>query len=145
MQRLYGYTNEQSYRDKAEQTMEVLAGLAGQYGLFAATYGIAAIHLSQPHIQVVIIGEDELADQLYSAAEKTPAVNKAVLKLALNKVVPQYLPPALAKTIPALPTIKAGKTVAVICSDFSCRTPISDIEELNRNLHLSLSQPTLQQ
>jgi len=145
MQRLYGYTNEQNYRDKAEQTMEVLVGLAGQYGLFAATYGIAAIHVSQPHIQIVIIGEDELADQLYSAAEKTPAVNKALLKLASNKAVPQYLPPALAKTIPALPAIKAGKTVAVICSDFSCRPPISDIEELNRNLHLALSQPTLQQ
>jgi len=64
LQRLYGYTNEQGYRDQAEQTMEVLAGLAGQYGMFAATYGIAAIHVSQPHIQVVIVGEDELADQL---------------------------------------------------------------------------------
>src|SRR5437870_3573062 len=125
LQRLYGYTNEQSYRDKAEQTMEVLAGLAGQYGLFAATYGIAAIHVSQPHIQVVIIGDDELADQLYAAAGTIPALNKALLKLAANKVVPQYLPTALAKTIPALPAIKDGRTVAVICSDFSCRPPIS--------------------
>ncbi|HTE90197.1 MAG TPA: thioredoxin domain-containing protein, partial [Terriglobales bacterium] len=142
LQRLYGYTNDQSYRDKTEQTMEVLAGLAGQYGIFAATYGIAAIHVSQPHNQVVIIGEDELADRLYSAAARIPALNQVVLKFASSKVVPQNLPPALAKTIPALPAIKAGKTVAVICSDFSCRPPISDVEELNRNLHLSLSQPT---
>ena len=145
LQRLYGYTNEQSYRDKAEQTMEVLAGLAGQYGIFAATYGIAAIHVSQPHSQVVVIGDDELADQLYAAARKIPVFNKAVLKLASNKVVPQYLPPALAKTIPALPAIKDGKTVAVICSAFSCRPPISDAEELKRSLHLALSQQTLQQ
>ena len=145
MQRLYSYTNEQSYRDKAEQTMEVLAGLAGQYGLFAATYGIAAIHVSQPHIQVVIIGDDELADQLYAAAGTIPALNKALLKLAANKVVPQYLPTALAKTIPALPAIKEGRTVAVICSNFSCRPPISDLEDLKRNLQLALSQRNLQQ
>jgi uncharacterized protein YyaL (SSP411 family) len=144
LQRLYGYTNEQSYRDKAEQTMEVLAGLAGQYGIFAATYGIAAIHVSQPHTQVVVIGEDELANQLYSAAARIPALNQAVLKLASSQVVPQYLPPALEKTIPALPAIKEGTTVAVICSDFSCRQPISDVEELNRNLHLALSQRNLQ-
>src|SRR5437868_295981 len=126
LQRLYGYTNEQNYRDKAEQTMEVLAGLAGQYGIFAATYGIAAIHVSQAHTQVVIIGEDKLADQLYSSAARIPALNQAVLKLASSKVVPQYLPPALAKTIPVLPAIKEGRTVAVICSDFSCRPPIFD-------------------
>jgi hypothetical protein len=64
--------------------------------------------------------------------------------LASSQVVPQYLPPALEKTIPALPAIKEGTTVAVICSDFSCRQPISDVEELNRNLHLALSQRNLQ-
>src|SRR6266550_8426356 len=80
LRRLYGYTSDQSYRDQAEQTMEVLAGLAGQYGIFAATYGIAAIHVSQPHIQVVVVGEDELADQLYSNAGTIPALNQAVLK-----------------------------------------------------------------
>ena len=125
--------------------MEVLAGLAGQYGIFAATYGIAAIHVSQPHTQVVIIGDDELADQLYAAAGTIPALNKAVLKLAVSKVVPQYLPSALAKTIPTLPAIKDGRTMAVICSDFSCRPPISNVEDLNRNLQLALSQRNLQQ
>jgi len=141
LQRLYGYTNEQGYRDQAEQTMEVLAGLAGQYGIFAATYGIAAIHVSQPHIQVVVVGEDELADQLYFTAGKIPVVNQAVLKFASNKVVPQYLPAALETTIPALPAIQEGKTVAVICSDFSCRPPITDAEKLSRDLYLALSRP----
>src|SRR5712692_2537060 len=64
--RLHAYTNSQGYRDKAEQTIEVLAGVAGQYGIFAATYGIAAVHLSQPHTQVVIVGDDELANQLHA-------------------------------------------------------------------------------
>src|SRR5215471_1136330 len=41
--RLHAYTNEVTYREQAEQTLEVLAGMAGQYGIFAATYGIAAV------------------------------------------------------------------------------------------------------
>ncbi len=37
--RLHSYSNDTSYRDKAEQTMEVYSGVAGQHGIFAATYG----------------------------------------------------------------------------------------------------------
>src|SRR5207248_2280852 len=56
MSRLYSYTNQVTYRNCAEQTLEVLASLAGQYGLFAATYGLAAVQFAIPHVQVVIIG-----------------------------------------------------------------------------------------
>ena len=66
--RLHSYSNQPGYRDKAEQTLEVLAGLAGKFGIFAATYGIAAVYFSQPHTQVVIIGDDDLAEQLYAIA-----------------------------------------------------------------------------
>src|SRR6266704_5922425 len=55
--RMHAYTNEPSYRDNAKRTLEILAGLAGQYGLFAATYGIAAVYLS-PHTQVEVVGND---------------------------------------------------------------------------------------
>src|SRR5438128_5202244 len=66
--RMHAYTNEPSYRDNAERTLEILAGLAGQYGLFAATYGIAAVHLSRPHSQVVVVGHNEVAQDLYRSA-----------------------------------------------------------------------------
>ncbi|HWY59959.1 MAG TPA: thioredoxin domain-containing protein [Terriglobales bacterium] len=132
--RLHAYTNDPSLRDKAEQTMEVLAGVAAQYGLFAATYGIAAVHLSHPHTQIVIVGDDELAERLYKIAIAPYAAGKAVLKLAPDKVVRQNLPPALAETIGQLPAVKEGKTVAVICSGFACQPPISDPDELARSL-----------
>jgi uncharacterized protein YyaL (SSP411 family) len=135
--RLFAYTNDQGYHDKAEQTMEVLAGVAGRYGLFAATYGIAGVHLSQPHTQVVVIGEGELAEQLYSSAVKPFSAVKAVLKLSHQQAVPQNLPPALAETIPQLPLIKEGKAGAVICAGFSCQPPIYDSAELAKAL-----QPT---
>jgi uncharacterized protein YyaL (SSP411 family) len=137
--RLYAYTNDQRYFDRAEQTMEVLAGVAGRYGLFAATYGIAGVHLSQPHTQVVVIGDGELAQQLYRTALKAFSVSKAVLKLSHEQTVSQNLPPALAETIPHLPIIKTGKTGAVICSGFSCQAPIYDPEELAKALRHDLT------
>ena len=138
--RLYAYTNEAGLRDKAEQTMELIAGLAGQYGLFAATYGIAAVHLSHPHTQVLIVGSDELAARLRNAALASYSVGKAVLALSADKAVPQNLPAALAESIPELPAIQQGKTVAVICSGFSCQPPSADPDELTRSLdQLSLT------
>jgi len=138
--RLHAYTNEEALRDKAEQTIELIAGLAGQFGLFAATYGIAAVHLAHPHTQIVIVGSGELADRLYDAGVASYSAGKAVLKLAANKAVAQNLPAALAQTIPQLPAVKEGKTVAVICSGFTCQPPLSDPEELTESLHrLSLT------
>ena len=136
--RLHAYTNDASLRDKAEQTIELIAGLAGQYGLFAATYGIAAVHLSNPHTQIVILGNDEQADRFYNTAIASYSAGKAVLKLATNKAVPQNLPPALAETIPQLPAVQQEKTVAVVCSGFTCQPPIFELDELARSLrHLS--------
>src|SRR5712692_3649401 len=134
MLRLHAYTNDETYRDKAEQTLEVFAGLAEQYGISGATYGIAAVHFSKPHTQVMIIGGDEVAAQLYSAASLPFAFSRSVIKLPANEAVTQNLPPALAETIPNLPGIHSGKTIAVICSGFSCQPPVFDLESLKRLL-----------
>src|SRR5580704_12145219 len=138
--RLYAYTNDQGYHDKAEQTMELLAGVAGRYGLFAATYGIAGVYLSQAHTQVVVIGEGEDAEQLYHTAVKVFSVGMAVIRLTQAQAVPQNLPPALAETVPQLPVIQDEKPAAVICSGFSCQPPIFDPEELGKTLHRNITR-----
>ena len=68
--RLHAYTNDAKYRDKAEDTLEVFAGAAEQFGIYAGTYGIAATWMSRPHTQVVVVGEDEKADALLKAASR---------------------------------------------------------------------------
>jgi uncharacterized protein len=136
--RLHAYTNHQGYYDRASQTIELLAGVAGRYGLFAATYGIAGVHLSQPHTQVVVIGHGEAAPQLYSSAVKSFSVSKAVLKLSYEQAVAQNLPPALAETIPQVPAIQEGRATAVICSGFCCQPPIFNAEELANTLRRTL-------
>lgn len=128
--RMHGYTNEQSYLDKAQQTLELLAGAAEQYGIFAATFGIAAVHFSQPATQVVIIGDGDSAVSLCAAALGPFALSKSVIHFVENEIAPQNLPPALAVTLPNIPARESGKTVAVICSGFSCQPPVHDTRQL---------------
>src|SRR6202043_1015527 len=56
--RMHGYTDDPKYSDFARMTLETFAGVAPQYGLFAATYGLAAILYSEHPTQVVITGAD---------------------------------------------------------------------------------------
>jgi len=132
--RMHAYTDEVAYRDKAEQTLELLAGAAGQYGIFAATYGIAAQYFATPHTQIVIVGEDETADQLYAEAVPASLHGRSLLKLNFNQAVAQNLPPSLAGTIPQLPSLKQKKTVAVVCSEGTCKPPAHNSEALRQLL-----------
>ena len=144
LMRLHRYTGDDSYRDKAEQTLETFAGVAGQFGIFAATYGIAALHLLESPVQVVVIGQNEkdaTAIRLYAAANATFAFNKTSLYLAANQAVKLNLPPLLAATIPNLPQLSSDQSFAVLCSGTSCLPPISDPDELRQALARALSAP----
>ena len=148
--RLYGYANDASYRDKAEQTLEVYAGVAGQHGIFAATYGLAVVRFIQPPTQVVVVGKDAAAMELYRAAVRPLSLSTAVLRLDADKVVAQNLPPALAETLPNLPQLggggSSGRSFAVVCSGFACQPPIFEVQELARALSPQLhkaGQPPL--
>jgi len=140
--RLHHYAGESSYRDKAEQTLETFAGVAEQFGIFAATYGTAVIHFLEAPIQAVVVGQgdnDGSADALQAIAAAPFAFNKSVLRIAASQAVAQNLPPSLAETIPQLPQLKMGKAFAVLCSGTSCQPPTSDAEELRRSLESALA------
>jgi uncharacterized protein YyaL (SSP411 family) len=141
--RLHHYTGDSGYRDKAEQTLETFAGVAEQFGIFAATYGIAALHLLENPVQVVVIAdhaEEETAKSLAAVAAAAFAFNKSVLRLTTNQAVAGNLPPALAATIPNLPGLSSGKSFAVLCSGFACQPPVADPAELRRTLESALGK-----
>jgi len=138
--RMHAYTNDANYRDQAEQTLEVFAGMADQFGIYGATYGIAAVHFSQPHTQIVVIGAGDEAEALFSAARAGFAFNKTVLRLTPNETVARNLPPALAETIPNVPGIQE-KASAVLCTSFSCQPPVSDAGQLAHMLRTALNKP----
>jgi uncharacterized protein YyaL (SSP411 family) len=122
--------------EKAEQTLEVYAAVAGQHGIFAATYGLAVSRFVQPPAQVVVIRKNKAAAELYRAAVRPLALGTAVLLLDADKAVSQNLPPALANTIPNLPALGNGsstgepRSFAVLCSGFVCKPPIFEPEDL---------------
>jgi uncharacterized protein YyaL (SSP411 family) len=132
--RLHAYTNKAHYRSMAEGTLKAFAGIVSHYGLFAGSYGIALEMYLHPHTQIVVTGHGGKAEELTAAAVMPFSLNKAVLHVFADKVVPQMLPPALAETIPNLPAVKEGKTVAVVCSGFTCQPPVEEPEELESML-----------
>jgi uncharacterized protein len=141
--RLHHYTGEAGYRDKAELTLETFAGVAEQFGIFAASYGIAVVHLLERPVQVVVMAEDgdeDAARELYAAAVAPFAFNKSTLRLAANQAVAENLPSALAATIPNLPDLGSKKSFAVLCSGSACQPPVTDAAQLRRALEGALQK-----
>src|SRR5579871_4225965 len=139
--RLHAYTDEARYREIAQRTLEVFAGAAEQFGIYAGTYGIAATWLSHPHTQAVVVGEDAQAAALLKAANALFAVNKSVVHLTDSEAVAQNLPAVLAQTVPSLPALKEGKSVAIVCTNFACQPPTSDPNELSAMLRKVIAGP----
>ena len=134
--RLHHLTGDATYRDQAEQTLEAFAGVAGQFGIFAATYGIAVAHFLASPVQIIVIAQkdDAIADELYAAAIAPFAFHKTVLRLTPDQAVPENLPPVLAATIPNLPQLAQGQSFAVLCSGTACQPPVTTADELRRQI-----------
>src|SRR5260370_28803837 len=80
--RMHAFTGDDRYCAFAKKTLEAFAGIAPQYGLFAATYGLAATLFAQHPIQVVITGDsnDPAAQALEAAAHRVYRFGKSVLR-----------------------------------------------------------------
>ncbi len=130
--RMHAYTDDAKYYNWAQKTLEAFAGIAPQYGLFAATYGLAALLFAEHPAQVVITGAegDPAADKLERAANDVFRFGKAVLRVTPFTSL-EYLPVALRQTLPHLPKDKPS---ALVCSGNTCLPPTSDPEELKRLL-----------
>src|SRR5271154_2852663 len=129
LDRLHAFTGEKLYRDWAEKTLEAFVGLIPQYGLFAATYGLAALLHSRHPIQVVVLGsaDDPKAAALEVAANEVYRFGKAVLRVTPERLASASLAPALSETLPHL---DAAKPQALVCVETTCHPPVSDPAKL---------------
>jgi len=134
--RLHAYTGEDRYYDFAKKTLEAFAGIAPQYGLFAATYGLATTLFAHHPVQVVITGpaDDSSAQALEAAARRVFRCGKSVLRVTQSVTgagAPgrslENLPRALRETLPHL---LAGKALAIVCAGQTCLPPTSDPAQL---------------
>src|SRR5579862_1527936 len=129
LERLYGFTGERLYRDWAEKTLEAFAALAPKYGLFAATYALAALLHARHPLQVVITGgaPDAKAAALAKVAAEDYRFGKAVLRVTPERLAASNLPAALRETAPHL---DATVPQAFVCVETSCYPPLSEHEKL---------------
>ena len=126
--RMHAFTGDERYHAFAKKTLEAFAGAAPQYGLFAATYGLAATLFAHHPIQVVITGNsnDLAAPALEAAAHRVFRFGKSVLRVTPGTPF-AALAGALKETLPHLP---ADKPLAVVCSGRTCLPPTSDPTQL---------------
>jgi hypothetical protein len=132
LDRLASYTMNADYRQRAEQTLEAFAGVADNYGLFAATYALAALlHVRHP-MEVVVVGPkgDARTGELVRAAHGAFRFGKAVLQYASEEISAERLPAGLAVTLPALQGAVDGTPRALVCVNGACQPPVTRPEEL---------------
>ncbi|ADW68732.1 thioredoxin domain-containing protein [Granulicella tundricola] len=132
--RLEALTGREDFKQMAKATLECFAAVVEHFGLYAATFGLALQRLLLPPIQVVIVGEDSVADRLERAALGRYAVNKTVVRLTPSQLT--TLPPSLAQTLPHFLTTLGS--YAAVCTGFTCRPPVNTPEALAEILLESL-------
>jgi uncharacterized protein YyaL (SSP411 family) len=130
LDRLYAFTGEKLYRDWAEKTLEAFVGLVPQYGLFAATYGLAALLHARHPLQVVVMGraDDPKAAELEKTANEVYRFAKAVLRVTPDTPAHASLAPSLREILPSLDLTKPQ---ALVCIETTCHPPITDPGKLN--------------
>lgn len=132
--RLEALSGGADFAEKAEDTLEHFGGVVEHFGLYAGTYGLALERLLLPAVQVIVIGNDEQAQQLTAMAIARYAVNKSVITLRREQVTRANLPAVLAETLPELPQLQSEASFAVVCRGNTCQPPTGDGEELLREL-----------
>jgi len=133
---MHAFTGDKRYYKFAEKTLEAFAGIAPQYGLFAATSGLAALLFARHPIQVVITGraDDSVARSLEAAANGVYRLGKSVLRFTPtgnDGASLENLPAALKETLPHL---QADRALAVVCEGQSCLPPTDDPAQLTAML-----------
>ncbi len=132
--RLEALNGSDDFRAKAEDTLQLFAGVVEHFGLYAGSYGLALERLLLPPVQVVVVGRDEQAEDLTLTAASPFAVNKSVIRLTRAQISGQ-LPPLLKETLPHLPQLQGADSFAVVCRGSACLPPVSGPEELLKLLN----------
>jgi uncharacterized protein YyaL (SSP411 family) len=132
--RLEALNGDSKLREMAEDTLEAFAGVVEHFGLYAGSYGLALERLLTPSQQVIIIGDDDLADELEAAARVGYAVNKTVLRALAEVMRAGALPPLIEATLTQLPQLQEKASLVVLCQGTHCLPPMRTVEELKSAL-----------
>ncbi len=127
--RLESSNGRQEFRRIARETLETFAGVVEHFGLYAASFGLALLRLTDAPVQISILGEGPEAERMTRSATTPYLVTKSVIRLRQEQIAD--LPPMLAETLPHVSIPEDGAT-AVVCRGSVCHPPVSSAEELAR-------------
>ncbi len=129
LDRLHDLTNNETYRKKAETTLERFAGTAPNFGMFAATYGQALFQFLNHPAQAVIIGANgnSKTKELWETALKTFRPGKFVSVYDPANINLDSLPPAVQAA--ARIGMKDGIPKAYVCVGPTCAPPTSSPQQ----------------
>ncbi|MGA3161234.1 MAG: thioredoxin domain-containing protein [Terracidiphilus sp.] len=132
--RLESLSGRAEYRQIAEQTLASFAGIVEHFGLYAGSYALALERLLLDPEQVVVVGSGSEAERMEATALSGFAVNRTVIRIAPQRLVPGGIPPALAETLLLAPKPEGAAAWAIVCSGFTCLPPITDADALREAL-----------
>jgi uncharacterized protein YyaL (SSP411 family) len=78
----------------------------------------------------VVVGSGPEADRLEATAVARFAINKTVVRLAADRLVPGCLPEALAETLLQIPRPEKIDAWALVCRGRTCFPPVTSAEGL---------------
>jgi len=128
--RLESLSGRAEYRHIAAETLASFAGIVEHFGLYAGSYGLALERLLLDPVQVVVVGDGPSAERLEAQALAGFAVNKTVIRIAPERMVPAGIPEALAETLLQAPKPDSAQAWAIVCRGHTCLPPITDAEAL---------------
>ncbi len=123
--RLSGFTEDAQYKQAAERALKLFADKYGGYGYFASSYARAVDAARAPGLHITIVGDrnDERTLLLQRAAWGYVAPGKTVETLDTQ---------AAAKR--GLPADHQGLPYATVCIGTVCLAPVTDAEEMRRQM-----------
>jgi len=132
--RLEALSGRRDYREIAAETLASFAGIVEHFGLYAGSYGLALERLLLDPVQVVVVGSGAQAESLEAMALGRFAVNRTVLCIARERLVPGGIPEALAELLLEAPKPDGAQAWAMVCRGRTCLPPVTDAEALARAL-----------
>ena len=132
--RLETLSGRKEYREIAEETLAAFAGIVEHFGLYAGSYGLAVERLLLDPVQVVAVGSGPEAESLEALALGRFAVNKTVMRIDPERLVPGGLPEALAEMLLQAPKPEGAAAWAIVCRRHTCLPPITEAEALRTAL-----------
>ena len=134
--RLETLSGNKQYREIAQDTLACFVGIVEHFGLYAGSYGLAAERLLVDPVQIIFVGVGPQADQLAAAAGAGFAVQKTVIRITSDRLVPGGVPELIEETLLALPQPHGAEAFALVCRGRTCFPPVTTAGELGKALTL---------